>query len=192
MNYSTRKLHAQKGTGMARVGDRGSPIRHDGGRALAKDAPNQYKTELPKNVYNKAIRIALSDAYKKGKIFLFENELDFPNDDYLITKFFLKKHELQNEKLLFITNKLRKNLLKSSEKYNKKIDISQKELIKVKDLLKADKIFIEFNALKFFEEKYGEKQAILEQNLLNEFKEKDDITEQELNEKLQQEDESKQ
>ncbi len=157
MGYSNKKLAPQKGTGNARVGDRGSPTRHDGGVALARNAPNFHQTELPTKVYNKAVRIALSDAYRNGKIFLIkDDELDLPTNDDIAIKMFLRKFEISNRKLLFITNGLKENLLKATEFNSKKIDVAEKEGVKVKDLLKADKIFIELKSLQYFQDIYGE------------------------------------
>lgn len=68
--YSRRKLFAQKGTGRARVGDANSPIRHNGGRALARTAPNDYSTKLPNKIYNLAFATALSYQYRKGDLFI--------------------------------------------------------------------------------------------------------------------------
>lgn len=161
MGYSTKKLAPQKGTGRARVGDRGSPTRHDGGRALARNAPNFFGTDLPIKIYSKAVRIALSDAYRNGKIFLIENgKLNLPTDDDIAVKMFLRKFDLNKKKLLFITNGLQNNLLKATEFNSKKIDVAEKEGVKVKDILKAEKIFIELNSLKYFEEVHGEKQVL--------------------------------
>ncbi|CCH46897.1 50S ribosomal protein L4 [Wickerhamomyces ciferrii] len=156
MGYSRRKLAAQKGSGNARVGSRGSPIREDGGYALARNAPNQHGTEVNYKVYQRAVRIALSDAYRKGKLFLINDSLELPTNDDLTIKMFLKKFQLHDKKLLFITNELRENLLEATKTFEKKIDVAQKEGIKVKDLLKAEQIFIELSALKAFQKTYGE------------------------------------
>lgn len=159
--YSRRKLQPQKGSGRARVGSRGSPIRHEGGRALARDAPNQYKTSIPEQIYNRAVRTALSDAYRNGKLFLIDGKADFVTDDHLATKIFLRKFDLTKTKLLFITSGLRNNLLEATKKYEKTVDVAEVEGVKVKDLLKAERIFIEFEALKYFEQRYGEPEQVV-------------------------------
>lgn len=56
---SSRKLRPQKGTGAARVGERGSPIRRGGGRTFAKKA-RDFSTKLPRKVREMGMRVALS------------------------------------------------------------------------------------------------------------------------------------
>lgn len=161
--YSRRKIRPQKGSGHARVGDANSPTRHKGGRALARNAPNDYSTELPKKIYSLALTTALSYQYKRGALQVVGgdiikndlNILDIPKHDdksfkyhtHIIKKF-ITEGDLENKRLLFITNDARDNLLKFTEPYQDKIDVIQWEGIEVNDILKASRIFIELDALK--------------------------------------------
>ena len=74
---SGRKLHQQKGTGKARVGDRKSPIRRGGGVAFGPK-PRDFSTELQRKVYDRAWRIALSHRYRKGELLIVDGELAVP------------------------------------------------------------------------------------------------------------------
>ena len=167
--YSRRKLRPQKGTGHARVGDANSPTRHKGGRALARNAPNDYSTELPKKIYSLAINTALSYQYKRGNLnviggdtvteqlsnhndlnildIIKQKDKSFKYHTHIIKKF-ITHNDYQDKRLLFITHDVRNNLLKFTEPYQDKIDIIHWEGIEVNDLLKASRIFIELGALK--------------------------------------------
>ncbi|KAH3673058.1 hypothetical protein WICMUC_003891 [Wickerhamomyces mucosus] len=149
MGYSRKKLLPQKGSGKARSGDRGSPIRHDGGVALARTAPNDFTSDLPKKVYDLAIKIGLSDKYRTGNLFIINDELDFVTGDHIATEIFLKKFQLKNQKLLFITNEYSENLVNSTDKFKNKIDIITKEGLEIKDLLNAHKVFIDLKSLQW-------------------------------------------
>lgn len=151
MGYSRKKLLPQKGTGRARSGDRSSPIRHDGAVAHARTAPNDFTSELPKKIYSKAIQVALSEKYKQGELFIIEEDLELlhKKDNALLIELFLIKNNLKNRKLLFVTNEHSPNLIKSTQKFEDKIDVVQKEGIEIKDLLHPHKIFIDLKSLEW-------------------------------------------
>ncbi|CAI4049240.1 hypothetical protein SUVZ_13G1120 [Saccharomyces uvarum] len=172
--FSRRKLMPQKGSGRARVGDANSPTRHNGARALARTAPNDYTTALPSKVYSMAFNNALSHQYKSGKLFVIGgNKVDLisPTPDMdsnaldilemgtledkksfegeAIFRKFLDEFQLKGKKLLFITDKTREGLMKSSDPYKQTVDIIQKELVEVNDILRAQTVFIELEALEY-------------------------------------------
>ena len=82
---SGRKLHQQKGTGRARVGDKKSPIRRGGGVGFpprgASWLPNRrsFATDLPRKMYDLAFRTALSYRHAQGELFIVENRLTIPS-----------------------------------------------------------------------------------------------------------------
>lgn len=179
--FSRHKLFKQKGTGRARVGDANSPIRFRGAYALARSAPNDFSTELPNKVYYLAYRTALSDAFRKGKLFIIGKDESFINkfeekigtketiksgDEFnleikttesLAMSKFIKSHNLEKLNLLFIADdyfsvsNLRKSILRFP---SSKLRILQKDEVEVRDLLKANKIFIEKPAFDYFAAKY--------------------------------------
>ncbi len=55
VDYSGRKLHRQKGLGMARVGDAGSPIRRKGGVAFGPRNDRNWSKKMPKKMRRKAL-----------------------------------------------------------------------------------------------------------------------------------------
>ncbi|CUS23468.1 LAQU0S10e01046g1_1 [Lachancea quebecensis] len=166
--YSRRKLLPQKGSGKARAGDANSPTRHNGARALARSAPNDYTTKLPQKVYSQAFINALSYQYRRGNLFIIGgahslcethdldvNELEIlptslDNDDGdLVFEKFLQEHELQKQNLLFIINAPRGGLFRYSEPFKENVNIVQKEFVDVNDILKARRIFVELEALEY-------------------------------------------
>lgn len=162
--FSNRKLHPQKGTGRARTGDANSPIRDNGIKAHGIKAPHDWSTKLPNKIYAKAFQTAISDQYKNGKLFIVGGEpineydssvLDFKYGFPEATKQFVENHDLENLSLLFITDGQRDNLLKSTEYIGKKADVLVKEAVEVRDILKANRIYIELPALQWFISRYS-------------------------------------
>ncbi|AWU76865.1 hypothetical protein CAS74_000798 [Pichia kudriavzevii] len=180
--FSRHKLFKQKGTGRARVGDANSPIRFRGAYALARHAPNDFSTDLPTKVYHYAYRVALSDAFRRGKLFIIGEDsqfrerlqqetglaaneikesdsfnLEIPTTDSLAMSRFVKEHHAEKHNLLFVANDYFKvsNLRESVLRYpSKKLTVLQKDEVQVRDILKAHKIFIEKEAFNYFAAKY--------------------------------------
>lgn len=65
--FSGHKLRPQKGSGKARLSDRGSPMLRKGGVAHGP-RPRDFKTELPRKVRELALRSALSARLREGKL----------------------------------------------------------------------------------------------------------------------------
>lgn len=69
VNYSNRKIRPQKGSGRARLGDRGSPMLRGGGRAFGPK-PRDFSTELPKKIKEMGLRVALSTKLRERRLFV--------------------------------------------------------------------------------------------------------------------------
>ncbi|MDD2332411.1 MAG: 50S ribosomal protein L4 [Candidatus Cloacimonetes bacterium] len=69
---STRKLFKQKGTGSARVGTRRSPVRVHGGKAFPL-YPKDWYRKIPRGKKRQALRVALTDRAREGRIFVIES-----------------------------------------------------------------------------------------------------------------------
>ncbi|KAK6201707.1 ribosomal protein L4 domain-containing protein [Scheffersomyces amazonensis] len=162
--FSNRKLRPQKGSGRARLGDANSPHMDNGLKAHGIKAPHDWSTELPSKLYSKAFQTAFSEQYKNGKLFIIgkdqtketainENDtdiLEFEYDYPSATEQFVEAHELEKLNLLFITNDQRTNLLNSTEAIGKKASVIIKEEVEVRDILRANRIYIELPALQWF------------------------------------------
>jgi large subunit ribosomal protein L4 len=69
---STKKLFKQKGTGNARVGSRRTCVRTHGGRAFAI-LPKNWHRHIPKTKKRMALKVALTDRAREGRIFVIES-----------------------------------------------------------------------------------------------------------------------
>ena len=69
---SGKKLHRQKGTGRARVGDAQSPIRVHGGVAFGPK-PRSYRQQTPKKVRQLGLHSALVDKFQNDDCILIED-----------------------------------------------------------------------------------------------------------------------
>ncbi len=78
VSYSTAKLFRQKGTGRARAGSAGSPIRVGGGVAFGPH-PRDYSYTLPRKIKRAALKSALSDRANHERVMVIEDfEMDAP------------------------------------------------------------------------------------------------------------------
>lgn len=152
--FSNRKLHPQKGSGRARVGDANSPIRFNGIKAHGIKAPHDWSTSLPNKIYSRAMRTAFSDQYRNGRLYVIGGnlELQYRHGDQM--RQFVEHHDLEGLHLLFVTNEERSNLLAATECLGLKCDVLVKEAVEVRDLLKAKRIYIEESALNWFVSNY--------------------------------------
>jgi len=105
------KPYRQKGTGNARAGYIASPVRRGGGVVFGPQ-PRDYSQKLPKKVRRLALRKAVSEAAKSGKLFSAATlKLDAPKTKELAA--WIKKSELA-ESLLIVTNEVNEALVLSA------------------------------------------------------------------------------
>lgn len=76
---STKKLFKQKGTGNARQGSRRTPVRVHGGKAFAIYPKDWYRV-IPRTKKRMALKVALTDRARDGRILIVEN-LQFEKAD---------------------------------------------------------------------------------------------------------------
>ena len=69
---STKKLFKQKGTGNARQGTRRTPVRVHGGKAFAI-FPKDWYRPIPRTKKRMALKVALTDRARDGRILIVEN-----------------------------------------------------------------------------------------------------------------------
>lgn len=160
MGYSGKKLIQQKGSGRARVGDRGSPIRHDGARAFGRKPDFDWSTKLPFQVYSKAIRTALSHQYNEGKLVVVDGQIDFVTGHEKAGKMFMDKLGWSDKKVTVICQEYPENFDKATLNYAKNVDIVTLDAVNVRDLLKPQRLLIESEALKRLSIEYGQRSPI--------------------------------
>lgn len=173
--YSNRKLRPQKGSGRARLGDANSPHMDNEIKAHAIKGPHDWSTDLPAKVYSKAIQTALTSQYKLGNLFVIEDECEFGQASVEITQSFVSSHKLNQLNVLFITEENRNKLSSSlnqfflNENELKKMSrrerakavakvkgkVIKKEDVEVRDILKANRVFVELPALQWLISKYS-------------------------------------
>lgn len=165
--FSNRKLYKQKGTGKARVGDANSPHRYNGIKAHVITAPHDWSTELPQKIYSKGFQHALAEQYRNGRLFVIGGEgmitcnpldrtsLDFGVPHKLSVEQFIMTHNLHKLNLLFITHDTRHNLVQAVKHYgNKKPRAIAKEDVEVRDILRANRVYIDLPALQWMIARY--------------------------------------
>lgn len=99
---SSRKLFKQKGTGNARVGTHRSPIRVGGGIAFAIHPKSWYRA-IPKRKKRMALKVALTDRARHGRIFVVEG-LNFETPSTKEAKAIISKMIPERGRKLVVTD----------------------------------------------------------------------------------------
>lgn len=102
VNFTTKKMYAQKGTGNARHGDYAAPIFVGGGVAFGPQ-PRDYSYTLPKKVRKLGLSMALADRAKEGKLFLTDGFSGVAGKTKEFAAF-LNKAGLEGNKVLVVTS----------------------------------------------------------------------------------------
>lgn len=145
---SGAKLRPQKGTGRARLGDRGSPMLRGGGVAFGPK-PRDFSTKLPRKIYDLAWRTALSYRYAKGELIVVETGGDIEHAYARYAKQVLRKNGWGNAdgRSLIVTNTPRKNLFAALRLAGEDGRALERKDVDVKDLLELGRVIIEQKAL---------------------------------------------
>lgn len=150
---SNRKIRPQKGTGSARLGDKKSPMLKGGGVAFGPK-PRDFSTELPKKVYDRAWRTALSYRYKMGQMIVVDGEAEVDVSIGSLeryTKDMLRYHNFGHNggRTLFVTAERRDNLAYAlrTERMGREARAVEVDYVDVKDLLEMGRIIVERDAL---------------------------------------------
>ena len=109
---STAKIWPQKGLGRARHGDIKAPIFVGGGKAHGP-RPRSYRYQVPKKVRRLALKMALSDRAREGKVLVFE-AFQIPEPKTRLFQGLLNKLELNGHKVLFLLGEYDRNVYLSS------------------------------------------------------------------------------
>ena len=105
---STRKLHKQKGTGGARIGDINSPVLVGGGRVFGPK-PRDYRFKLNKKVKALARKSALTYKAQENAIVVVEDfSFEAPKTREFIA--ITKNLQVADKKLVFVLSEQNKNV----------------------------------------------------------------------------------
>jgi large subunit ribosomal protein L4 len=130
---SGRKLWRQKGTGRARVGPASSPIRRGGGVVFGP-TPRGYFTKVNRKVRKAALRMALADKLKIGKLIVVD---DFQLEKIKTKTFFEILRNFNVESALIVSEEPNETLEKSSRNIPN-VKLLRAEGINVYDILRYE------------------------------------------------------
>lgn len=124
--HSTRKLGRQKGGGGARPGDMKSPVRVGGGTIFGP-VPRSYDFKLNKKVKQLARKSALSQRATAGNLIVLDAlTFEAPKTKAMIAT--LQALKVADKKVLFVTNDINTNAIKSAANLEKAAVVNVNEL----------------------------------------------------------------
>ena len=145
---SHRKIRPQKGSGMARLGTRQSPMLKGGAKVFGP-RPRDFSTELPRKMYDLAWRTALSYRYRRGQLIICEDgfDIEYARASYLKKLLAHNGFGKDGGRSLFVTTEERKNLFWAFEYAGDEGRALMEGEVDVKDLLETGRVIIEKSAL---------------------------------------------
>lgn len=147
---SGRKLYRQKGTGRARVGDAGSPIRVHGGVAFGPK-PRSYRQHTPKQVRRLGLKSALADRFQNEQCVLIEDfTLERPRTKEIVSV--LNALNLEG-KVLFILGEHNPNIYLSLRNIPQ-VNSCTWDMLNIYEVLWHDKLVITERAAEKLEAKF--------------------------------------
>lgn len=149
---SSRKIFKQKGTGNARMGTRRSPIRVGGGIAFAI-LPKDWYRKIPRTKKRLALKVALTDRAREGRIFVIEN-LKFDKASTKQAKEMIGKVSPERGRVLLVTDGHHLPTVKS---FSNLPDImtNRADSLHAYEVLKSSYIILSDDALKKVEEVFS-------------------------------------
>lgn len=152
VSRSNSKPWKQKGTGRARAGTWRSPIWIGGGRIHGPE-PRDHSYRLPKKVRRLAVKSALSDRAKEGRVVVIDS-MDFSEIKTRTVWDLLKKMNLQDEKVLVLTEELTENLALSVRNIPNVLALAARE-VNTYTVVSADRVLVTKKALEQLEEVFA-------------------------------------
>ncbi len=148
VNYSTRKLKRQKGTGGARAGSRKSPVFVGGGRIFGP-RPRDYGFKVNKKVKDLARKSALTAKASENSVSIVETfTFDAPKTKSYLN--LLDALSMTGKKTLLILAEADKNVYLSGRNIPK-TKIATADMVNTYDLMHADRLLISEPALSILE-----------------------------------------
>lgn len=146
------KLFRQKGTGRARMGSATTGNRVGGG-TIHGPRPRDYSYSIPKKVRRAALTSALSDRAAGDAVHVVDGlQLDTPSTRTVAK--LLDSMGLKDNKVLFVSSTADDNLVKSCRNI-RSVDVQTANQLNAYEVLHADVLVIEKNALAVLEEVFG-------------------------------------
>ncbi len=149
---SGRKLFRQKGTGMARMGMRRTPVRVGGGVAFGP-RPRDYSFSVPKKMRLIAIKSALADKFQNNNAIVLEKlDMNHPKTKELLG--IIGKLGIQrDEKVMIVLDEPNENAFLSARNIPR-LSIQVWDTLNTYSILWHDKLLITQNALQKIQDRY--------------------------------------
>ncbi|KAL9048218.1 MAG: hypothetical protein Q9162_007820 [Coniocarpon cinnabarinum] len=149
---SHRKLYPQKGLGRARVGDKQSPIRRGGGVAFGPK-PRDFSLSLPRKIYDRAFRTALSHRFQRSELLIVDAFRNPPayNPSYMSDMFATNRWGRTDGRSLLVARERggdNETLFRGVEGMNREGRIVDLGKCDVKMLLEMGRVIVEEGALR--------------------------------------------
>lgn len=144
VNYSTRKLKRQKGTGGARAGSIKSPVFRGGGRVFGPQ-PRDYSFKVNKKMKQLARRSALAYKVKENNLTVLEN-FNFDSPKTKVYLQMMKNLKIEDKKTLLVVGESNKNVYLSSRNLTRSKVVTASEL-NTYDVLNAAKLILTEGAI---------------------------------------------
>ena len=145
---STRKLHKQKGTGGARIGDITSPVLVGGGRVFGPQ-PRDYWFKLNKKVKALARRSALSYKAQENAILVVEDfTFEAPKTKDFVT--IVNNLKIADKKVLVVLPEANKNVFLSARNIER-ANVAIASALNTYSVLNAQTLVVTENSLKVIE-----------------------------------------
>jgi len=152
---SSRKLHRQKGTGLARSGDVRSPVRRGGG-IIFGPTPRSYHQAMPKKMRQLALRCVLSAKARDGELKVLEQlKFDEPKTKEMVKV--LAALGIDSSALI-VTSDSEDNVIKSARNLRETKTIPA-NLLNVVDILSCKVLLMTVAAVNKAENIWGKKLA---------------------------------
>ncbi len=148
-----KKPWKQKGTGRARVGSNRSPIWRGGGIVFGPTSDVNWKLKMNKTFRKASFRNALLRTIKEDTLRVVDS-LNIKEDTAITKKAVEIKDAFSSRRMLLITKDKESNLLNAFRNLNKS-KVEMVSNISAFDLINADKVLIEKEALDLFITKLG-------------------------------------
>lgn len=141
---SGRKIKRQKGTGTARAGDIKNPIFRGGGRVFGP-RPRSHRIKINKKVRNLARQSVLAGKAQNDNILIIDH-LNIEQPKTKEFRSFLENLDVTDKKVLVITSEYNHNAFLASRNL-KRVDITHGAGVNVYQIINADKLIIEKDAI---------------------------------------------
>jgi large subunit ribosomal protein L4 len=155
---STRKIYRQKGTGRARHGSRRASLFIGGGITFGPK-PRDYSMKMNKKQKKQALFQSLKmKSQEQNIVGLANSALKIDPKTKVITNF-LKKLDFDKNKVLFVLPEVQLNNFVRAARNISNVQLTGVKTVNPYILLKNEKIVMVADALKVFEDHFGEKDA---------------------------------